>query len=125
MDNCAVITARLILRHIYLFHLSRDHKDNPFGDIGNPVRNAFQVVGHPGEIGSHMDDPWVLHHQHQEFPVNLVMKGVDLIILIADTPCRLRIPIDKRLETFIQHGESYLGHPGDIYQWFYQWFVTH
>jgi len=31
------------------------HETHPFGDIGNPVADAFQVVGEPRQVGSAFD----------------------------------------------------------------------
>jgi len=52
----------LILEDINLGKASGHQEDDPLGDIGGPVGDAFQVMDYPQQLGGTLNGCGVLNH---------------------------------------------------------------
>ena len=78
--------------------VARDQPHDPFGDVGGPVRDPFQVMGNPQQVRRPLDVARVLEHVGQQLPVDLVVQIVYRVVVLADLARLPFVPVGVRLQ---------------------------
>ena len=95
-------------------HLALHEIHHVLRHICSQIRNALQMPRHENQMHRPVDGLRILHHIGQQLPKHLIPEMIHLIVPLVHASGQLRIPVDKRIQTFLHHGLRQLRHPGNI-----------
>jgi hypothetical protein len=93
----------LLLGPVLVGHVAGDQIDHLFGDRGDVVAHAFDVLGDEMQVHAGGDVARVFHHEGQEFAEQRVVHLVDLDIAVAHVERQVRIALDIGVERVLEH----------------------
>ncbi len=80
-------------------------------------------MGRPQEPCSPVDCGGIRHHVRKQFPVNLIVEDINLIVPDGHATGQSFVTFDERGDGIAQHLAGDQAHPGDVDQWLEQRFV--
>jgi hypothetical protein len=101
----------LLLGPVVVGHVAGDQVDHLFGDRGDVVAHALDVLGHEMQVHAGGDVARVFHHEGQVFAEQRRIHLVDLDIAVAHVEASVGVALDIGVQHVLQHQFHLPRHP--------------